>query len=153
MRTFYPYTKGYRQWILLGVACSIAEAVLELELPQAMSDIVDVGIASGDRRYIMLMGLKMLVLALLALAGGVGAAVFAAKASMGFGAQVRQAEYEQVQRFSFANIEHFSTASLITRLTNDGGLGADDAVHGHAHVRPGSGDADYRHHQGHGDQP
>lgn len=84
MRTFYPYTKGYRQWILLGVACSIAEAVLELELPQAMSDIVDVGIASGDRRYIMLMGLKMLVLALLALAGGVGAAVFAAKASMGF---------------------------------------------------------------------
>ena len=50
MRTFYPYTKGYRQWILLGVACSIAEAVLELELPQAMSDIVDVGIASGDRR-------------------------------------------------------------------------------------------------------
>ena len=79
MRTFYPYTKGYRQWILLGVACSIAEAVLELELPQAMSDIVDVGIANGDRRYIMLMGLKMLVLALLALAGGVGAAVFAAK--------------------------------------------------------------------------
>ena len=78
MRTFYPYTKGYRQWILLGMACSIAEAVLELELPQAMSDIVDVGIASGDRRYIMLMGLKMLVLALLALAGGVGAAVFAA---------------------------------------------------------------------------
>ena len=40
MRSFYPYTKGYRQWILLGVACSIAEAVLELELPQAMSDIV-----------------------------------------------------------------------------------------------------------------
>ena len=93
MKTFFPFTKGYRQWILLGVACSIAEAVLELELPQVMSDIVDVGIASGDRRYIMMMGLKMLVLALLALLGGVGAAVFAAKASMGFGAQVRQAEY------------------------------------------------------------
>ena len=119
MKTFFPYTKGYRQWILLGVACSVAEAVLELELPQAMSEIVDVGIANGDRTYILLTGLKMLVLALLALAGGVGAAVFAAKASMGFGAQVRQAEYEQVQRFSFANIEHFSTASLITRLTND----------------------------------
>ena len=66
MRTFYPYTKGYRQWILLGVACSIAEAVLELELPQAMSEIVDVGIANGDRTYILLTGLKMLVLALLA---------------------------------------------------------------------------------------
>ena len=119
MKTFYPYTKGYRQWILLGVACSVAEAVLELELPQAMSEIVDVGIANGDRAYILLTGLKMLVLALLALASGVGAAVFAAKAAMGFGAQVRQAEYEQVQRFSFANIEHFSAASLITRLTND----------------------------------
>ena len=119
MKTFFPYTKGYRQWILLGVACSIAEAVLELELPQVMSDIVDVGIAGGDRQYIMAMGLKMLALALAALLGGVGAAVFAAKAAMGFGAQVRQAEYEQVQRFSFANIEHFSTASLITRLTND----------------------------------
>ena len=119
MKTFYPYTKGYRQWILLGVACSVAEAVLELELPQAMSEIVDVGIANGDRAYILLTGLKMLVLALLALASGVGAAVFAAKAAMGFGAQVRQAEYEQVQRFSFANIEHFSAASLITRPTND----------------------------------
>ena len=119
MKTFFPYTKGYRQWILLGVVCSIAEAVLELELPQAMSEIVDVGIANGDRAYILLTGLKMLVLALLALLSGVGAAVFAAKASMGFGAQVRQAEYEQVQCFSFANIEHFSTASLITRLTND----------------------------------
>ena len=119
MRTFLPYTKGYRRWILLGVACSVAEAVLELELPQAMSQIVDVGIAGGDRTYIMWTGLKMLVLAMLALLSGVGAAVFAARAAMGFGAQVRQAEYEQVQRFSFANIEHFSTASLITRLTND----------------------------------
>ena len=119
MRTFYPYTKGYRQWILLGVACSIAEAVLELELPQAMSEIVDVGIANGDRSYILLTGLKMFLMAIAALLCGVGAAALAAKASMGFGANLRQAEYEQVQRFSFANIEHFSTASLITRLTND----------------------------------
>ena len=76
MRTFLPYTKGYRRWILLGVACSVAEAVLELELPQAMSQIVDVGIAGGDRAYIMWTGLKMLVLAMLALLSGVGAAVF-----------------------------------------------------------------------------
>ena len=97
----------------------MGEAVLELELPQAMSAIVDVGIANGDRSYILLTGLKMLLMAMAALACGVGAAVMAAKAAMGFGANIRQAEYEQVQRFSFANIEHFSTASLITRLTND----------------------------------
>ena len=119
IRKLAVYTKGYRIWILLGVACSVAEAVLELLLPRAMSDIVDVGIAGGDRAYILATGVKMVILSLLALAGGIGAAVFASKAAMGFGANIRGAEYEQVQRFSFANIEHFSTASLITRLTND----------------------------------
>ena len=119
IRKLAVYTKGYRIWILLGMACSVAEAVLELLLPRAMSDIVDVGIAGGDRAYILATGVKMVILSLLALGGGIGAAVFASKAAMGFGANIRGAEYEQVQRFSFANIEHFSTASLITRLTSD----------------------------------
>ena len=119
LKKLAPYTRGYRWHILLGVLCSVGEAVLELELPQAMSAIVDVGIANGDRSYILLTGLKMFLMAMAALACGVGAAVMAAKAAMGFGANIRQAEYEQVQLFSFANIEHFSTASLITRLTND----------------------------------
>ena len=119
LRKLAPYTRGYRLYVLLGVLCSAGEAVLELELPQAMSEIVDVGIATGNRSYILLTGLKMFLMAMAALGCGVGAAVLAAKASMGFGANLRQAEYEQVQRFSFANIERFSTASLITRLTND----------------------------------
>ena len=119
LRKLARYTKGYGLYILLGVLCSVGESVLELELPQAMSEIVDVGIANGDRSYILLTGLKMFLMAIAALLCGVGAAALAAKASMGFGANLRQAEYEQVQRFSFANIEHFSTASLITRLTND----------------------------------
>ena len=119
IRKLAPYTKGYRIWILLGILCSAGESVLELMLPNAMSDIVDVGIATGDRAYILLTGVKMLLMALAALGCGVGAAALAARASMGFGANIRQAEYEQVQKFSFANIEHFSTASLITRLTND----------------------------------
>ena len=119
LKKLAPYTRGYRWYFLLGVLCSVGEAVLELELPQAMSAIVDVGIANGDRSYILLTGVKMFLMAMAALACGVGAAVMAAKAAMGFGANIRQAEYEQVQRFSFANIEHFSTASLITRLTND----------------------------------
>ena len=119
LRKLARYTKGYGIYILLGVLCSVGESVLELELPQAMSEIVDVGIATGNRSYILLTGLKMFLMAMAALACGVGAAVLAAKAAMGFGANVRQAEYEQVQRFSFANIERFSTASLITRLTND----------------------------------
>ena len=119
LKKLAPYTRGYRLYVLLGVLFSAGEAVLELELPQAMSEIVDVGIAGGDRSYILLTGLTMFLMAMAALGCGVGAAVLAAKAAMGFGANLRQAEYEQVQRFSFANIEHFSTASLITRLTND----------------------------------
>ena len=119
LKKLAPYTRGYQLYVLLGVLFSAGEAVLELELPQAMSEIVDVGIAGGDRSYILLTGLKMFLMAMAALGCGVGAAVLAAKAAMGFGANLRQAEYEQVQRFSFANIEHFSTASLITRLTND----------------------------------
>ena len=119
IRKLAPYTKGYRVWIFLGVLCSAGEAVLELLLPKAMSQIVDVGIANGDKEYILAMGLKMILMALASLVMGVGAAGLAAKAGMGFGANVRAAEYAQVQRFSFANIERFSTASLITRLTND----------------------------------
>lgn len=123
IRKLAPYTKGYRVYILLGILCSAGEAVLELMLPKAMSSIVDYGIGgnggAGDRTYILTMGLKMMLMALICLALGVGAAALAAKAGMGFGANVREAEYRQVQRFSFSNIEHFSTASLITRLTND----------------------------------
>ena len=123
IRKLAPYTKGYRVYILLGIPCSAGEAVLELMLPKAMSNIVDYGIGgnggAGDRTYILTMGLKMVLMALICLALGVGAAALAAKAGMGFGANVRDAEYRQVQRFSFSNIEHFSTASLITRLTND----------------------------------
>ena len=119
LKKLAPYTRGYRLYVMLGVLFSAGEAVLELELPQAMSEIVDVGIAGGDRSYILLTGLKMFLMAMAALGCGVGAAVLAAKAAMGFGANLRQAGDEQVQRVSFANIEHFSTASLITRLTND----------------------------------
>ena len=123
IRKLAPYTKGYRVYILLGILCSAGEAVLELMLPKAMSNIVDYGIGgnggAGDRTYILTMGLKMVLMALICLALGVGAAALAAKAGMGFGANVRAAEYRQVQCFSFSNIEHFSTASLITRLTND----------------------------------
>ena len=119
IRKLFRYTKGCRIWIVLGVLCSAGEAIFELLLPLAMSDIVDIGIENGDRAYILATGMKMIVMALAALAMGGGAAALAAKAGMRFGANLRRAEYEQVQKFSFSNIERFSTASLITRLTND----------------------------------
>ena len=119
IRKLAPYTRGYRIWIVLGVLCSAGEAVLELLLPKLMSNIVDVDIACGDRAYILATGTKMVLMALCSLALGIGAAALSSRAGMGFGANLRLAEYTQVQKFSFSNIEHFSTASLITRLTND----------------------------------
>ena len=71
LKKLAPYTRGYRWYILLGVLCSVGESVLELELPRAMSEIVDVGIANGDRGYILLTGLKMFLMAMAALLCGV----------------------------------------------------------------------------------
>ena len=119
LKKLSPYTRGCRKWIFLGVLCSAAETVFELLLPLTMADIVDIGIYNGDRAYILSAGIKMIVMAALALILGGGAAAIAAYAAQRFGANLREAQYARVQEFSFRNIEHFSTASLITRLTTD----------------------------------
>ena len=113
------YMRPYAGWIVLGVACSAAEAVFELLIPLVMSDIVDVGIAAGDQGYILRKGILMVVMAMVSLCFGLGAAACSATAGMGFGANLRAAEYDHIQDYAFSNIEKFSTASLVTRLTND----------------------------------
>ena len=115
----WPHARPYALWILAGVACSAMEAVFELLIPLVMSDIVDVGIANGDQSYILRKGALMIVLAVASLCFGLGAAVTSSVAGMGFGANLRRAEYDHIQTFAFSNIERFSTASLVTRLTND----------------------------------
>ena len=119
IKKLWPYTRGYRKWIVMGIACSACEAVFELLLPLVMADILDTGIPSGDTSYILRKGGLMVVMALVSMALGVGAAFVAARAGQGFGAQLRQAQYDHIQEFSFRNVEKFSTASLVTRLTND----------------------------------
>ncbi len=119
LKKLWPYARQYRMWILAGVVCSAAEAVFELLIPLVMSDIVDVGIASGDQSYILRKGALMVFMAIISLAFGLGAASFSAIAGQGFGANLRTAEYDHIQEFAFSNIEKFSTASLVTRLTND----------------------------------
>ena len=119
IRKLYPYTRGYRALICFGILCSAAEAVLEMLLPRVMALVVDQGIPSGNIDYILKMGGLMVVMSVASMALGVGAAFLAAIAGQGFGANLRQAQYDHIQAFSFRNIEKFSTASLITRLTND----------------------------------
>ena len=118
-KKLWPHARPYAKWIGLGVVCSASEAIFELLIPLVMSDIVDVGIASGDQAYIMEKGVLMVVLALVSLFFGLGSAAFSAVAGQGFGANLRRAEYDHIQEFAFSNIEKFSTASLVTRLTND----------------------------------
>ena len=119
LKKLWPYAKQYRTWILAGIACSASEAVFELLIPLVMSDIVDVGIASGDQSYILKKGVLMVLMAIVSLSFGLGRAAFSAIAGQGFGANLRAAEYDHIQEFAFSNIEKFSTASLVTRLTND----------------------------------
>ena len=119
MKKIWPSAKPFVPLILLGVACSAAEAIFELLIPMVMSDIVDIGIPAGDTAYILQEGLKMVVMAIVSLLFGMGGATVSAIVGMGFGANLRQSVYERVQDYSFANIEKFSTASLVTRLTSD----------------------------------
>ena len=118
-KKLWPHARPYALWILTGVACSAAEAVFELLIPLVMSDIVDIGIANGDQSFILRKGALMIALAVASLCFGLGAAVTSSVAGMGFGANLRRAEYAHIQTFAFSNIEKFSTASLVTRLTND----------------------------------
>ncbi len=119
MKRLWPHARPYAPWIAAGVVCSAAEAVFELLIPLVMSDIVDVGIANGDQGFILRKGGVMVVMALVSLLFGLGSAVCSSVAGQGFGAGLRWAEYDHIQSFAFSNIEKFSTASLVTRLTND----------------------------------
>ena len=87
--------------------------------PYFISKIIDVGIANGDINYIIRTGIIMMVLAIVAIAGGFLAMFFSSKAAYGFGRNIRKDMISKIQEFSFSNINKFSTSSLITRMTND----------------------------------
>ena len=116
---FLTHLEGYKKAAIKSPILIILEVVCELLLPLVMAEIVDVAIPSGDVGYIFAMGGLMLALALLAMACGVGSAKYASFASQGFGGNLRQCLFNKVQDFSFADIDRFSSASLITRMTND----------------------------------
>lgn len=119
MKQFLACLKPYRKEALLAIFCIEAETVFELLIPMVMADIIDVGVANGDRRYILMKGLQMVIYALISLILGHGCARYAAGCGQGLGAELRKAEFKKLQEFSFANTDHFSSASLVTRLTGD----------------------------------
>lgn len=113
-------TKGYRLVSVLSPLMILIEVLMEVQLPFVMSDMVNTGIQGGaGMDYIVRRGVKMILMAVASLVSGSLAARFAAKAGMGFGSNIREAVFAKIQSFSFSNIDRFSTASLVTRMTTD----------------------------------
>ena len=124
MKRWFHYIKPYWIYFLLGPLCMIIEVVGEVFLPKFLAQVINEGVGmtgntGNGNGYIAVICAAMIGTALLMMLGGVGGAYFGAKASVNFGADLRQDIYRKVQKFSFANIDKFSTGSLVTRLTND----------------------------------
>ena len=113
------YVKPYWKYFVLGPLCMIVEVLGEIIMPKLYSQILNVGVETHNVGYIVVTTLLMILTAVLMMGGGVGGAYFGAKAAVNFASDLRRDVYGKVQQFSFANIDKYSTGSLVTRLTND----------------------------------
>lgn len=119
IRTLAKEIKEFKLVSLLTPLMMIGEVVCEMVIPILMGTLVDDGVYKGDMQYITHTGLLMLLVALCGLLFGILGGVFGAKASTGFARNLRKAMHDQIQKFSFSNIDKFSPSSLVTRLTTD----------------------------------
>ena len=119
MKRYWKYIRPYLPAFICGPLLMIVEVIGEVALPKFMANIINVGAAEHNVSYIVGMGITMIITALLMMIGGIGGAYFGAKASISFAADLRRDVFDKVQQFSFANLDQFSTGSLVTRLTND----------------------------------
>ena len=111
--------RQYKLLTILTPLCMILEVVMEVLIPYNMANLVDYGIELGDMEYIRAMGVKLVVYALLSLTFGILGGLFSSKASAGFASNLQHDMYHHIQEFSFSNIDKFSTAGLVTRMTTD----------------------------------
>lgn len=109
----------YRKDVIIACILVVIETSFELIIPSMMADLIDNGVSAGDVHYMLVKGGQMAVCSLLALATGLAYARFAARAAYGWGAEIREMEYEKLQSYAFSNIDRFETSSLVTRMTGD----------------------------------
>ena len=119
MKQYLKYVKPYAVYFLLAPILMLVEVVGEVFMPKFLANIINIGIPQQDTGYIVAMGFAMAGMAVVMMLGGIGGGYFSAKASVSFAAALRKDAFAKVQEFSFANIDKFSTGSLVTRLTND----------------------------------
>ena len=119
MKRYKKYITPYLGAFLMGPLMMLTEVAGEVALPKLMSLIINNGVAGRDTGYILKTGLLMAAVVVCMAVGGILGSYFAAKASINFTTDLRRDVFKKVQQFSFANIDSFSTGSLVTRLTND----------------------------------
>ena len=119
IKRIFSYCGEYKHYVFLSPLFVTLETAGELALPLLIAKIIDDGIMAGNLSVVYRVGVYMLILALAAVFLGAGGAKFGSYGAIGIGANLRKAEFEKISRFSFGDIDHFSSASLITRLTND----------------------------------
>lgn len=119
MKQWLKYVKPYKKYFIAGPLCMVVEVLGEIFMPLGMAQIINQIDTTKSVPYIIFVCFLMVLCALLMMAGGVGGAYFGAKASVNFATDLRADVYSKIQSFSFANIDKFSTGSLVTRTTND----------------------------------
>lgn len=119
MRELVKYLKPYRLQCIVGPFCKLMEAILELILPTIMAYMINDGVVSGDRETVLKLGGLMLAMVVIGFGFSMICQYNAALASQGFGTDVRDQMFAHIQRFSYPDIDHFGTSSLVNRLSND----------------------------------
>ncbi len=119
MRRYYKHIKPYWIYFVLSPILMLIEVFSDVMIPTLSAEIINVGVASGSGTQILILGAKMVFFVIVAVSTGVGASYCATIASVNFSSDVREEVFAKIQEFSFANIDKFSTGSLVTRLTND----------------------------------
>lgn len=119
IKTLAKQIKEYKSASLVTPIFMILEVAMEMVIPLLMASIIDDGVQAGDMKHIFVIGCYMILAAIVGLFAGVMGGKYGAKASTGFARNLREAMYENVQTFSFSNIDKFSTAGLVTRMTTD----------------------------------
>lgn len=119
LKTLLKSVRQYKKETLLSPLCVVVEVFIEMYIPYIMGLLIDNGINKGDMDYVRKIGLFTILLTLVSLVLGASASYFSAHAAAGFTANLRQDMFYHIQDFSFENIDKFSSASLVTRLTTD----------------------------------
>ena len=119
LKTLSAQIKEYKKASILAPLFIVCEVIVELLIPFLMASIIDKGVANGNMKHVYLIGGIMVFMATCSLTFGVLSGKYAAKASTGFAKNLRKAMYENIQSFSFSNIDKYSTAGLVTRMTTD----------------------------------